>query len=104
MDNVNSPQHYTNCSLECIDVMMVTFGAKATFNFCLLNAFKYLWRYKNKNGTEDIDKAGWYLTKADKIFQSYDGADFTFFDFTTEDEKKLNSLTELWKQENNRKG
>ena len=29
--------------------------------FCLCNAFKYLWRYKNKNGAEDIKKARWYL-------------------------------------------
>ena len=61
-DNVNNPQHYAgSTSLECIECMRVTFGAKAVYDFCLCNAFKYLWRYKNKNGAEDIDKARWYL-------------------------------------------
>lgn len=61
-DNVNNPQHYAgSTSLECIECMRVTFGEKAVYNFCLCNAFKYLWRYKNKNGEEDIKKARWYL-------------------------------------------
>ena len=61
-DNVNNPKHYAgSTSLECIECMRVTFGAVATYDFCLCNAFKYLWRYKNKNGAEDIDKARWYL-------------------------------------------
>ncbi len=61
-DNVNSPEHYKgNTSLECIELMEVMCGYKAVGYFCLLNAFKYLWRYKHKNGEEDISKAGWYI-------------------------------------------
>lgn len=29
-----------------------------------MNTFKYIWRFKNKNGLEDIKKARWYVTKA----------------------------------------
>ena len=29
--------------------------------FCLGNAFKYVYRYQHKNGTEDLKKAIWYL-------------------------------------------
>ena len=36
---------------------------EAVKDFCLCNAFKYIWRTKNKNGIEDIDKAIWYLNK-----------------------------------------
>ena len=62
VDNVNNPRHYAgSTSLECIECMRVTFGAKAVYDFCLCNSFKYLWRYKNKNGEEDIKKARWYL-------------------------------------------
>ena len=62
VDNVNHPSHYEgNTSLECIDCMKVSMGRNAVLNFCLCNAFKYLWRYKNKNGAEDINKAKWYL-------------------------------------------
>ena len=61
-DNVNNPKHYAgSTSLECIECMRVAFGEDAVYHFCLCNAFKYLWRYKNKNGAEDIDKARWYL-------------------------------------------
>lgn len=62
VDNVNHPSHYENsCSLECIEVMRLAFGKKAVYDFCLCNAFKYMWRYKNKNGIEDLNKADWYL-------------------------------------------
>lgn len=61
-NNVSNPKHYAgSTSLECIECMKVTFGDEAVHNFCLCNAFKYLWRYKNKNGEEDIKKAKWYL-------------------------------------------
>ena len=62
VDNVNHPKHYEgSTSLECIQCMEVAFGKQAVSNFCLCNAFKYLWRYKNKNGVEDVNKARWYL-------------------------------------------
>ena len=61
-EEVNHPSRYNgNTSLECIDVMKVIFGCDAVHDFCLCNAFKYLWRYKNKNGEEDLKKAKWYL-------------------------------------------
>ena len=60
-DNVN-PDHYKNStSLECIQVMEISFGIDCVVNFCKVVAFKYLWRYKNKNGMEDLEKANWYL-------------------------------------------
>lgn len=62
-DPVNNPEHYTHGSYECIEVMMDTFGEEATADFCLLNAFKYIWRAKHKNGLEDIKKAIWYLNR-----------------------------------------
>lgn len=64
-DPVNHPAHYADtCSLECIQVMELTFGTKAVIDFCTCNAFKYLWRYKHKNGKQDLDKAKWYISKA----------------------------------------
>lgn len=63
-DNIN-PDHYKNqTSLECIEAMEIMFGKNAVKYFCLCNAFKYIWRWKNKNGKEDLDKARWYLHKA----------------------------------------
>jgi hypothetical protein len=62
-DNVNHPVHYETGKYECIEVMLETQGKEAVQNFCICNAFKYLYRHKNKNGNEDIAKAVWYLNK-----------------------------------------
>ena len=62
-DNVNHPSHYTQGKVECIEAMESAFGCEAVENFCLCNAFKYIWRAKHKNGTEDLDKAIWYINK-----------------------------------------
>ena len=62
-DNVNHPSHYETGKFECIDVMIETQGVEAVKAFCLCNAFKYLYRHKNKNGVEDVKKAIWYLNK-----------------------------------------
>ena len=71
-DNINHPAHYEgNTSLECIDVMEIAFGADAVRNFCLCNAFKYLWRYKHKGGVEDVKKAKWYLDRFEVIESEY---------------------------------
>lgn len=64
VDNVNHPQHYTG-GIECIDAMLQQFGKEQVKSFCLLNAFKYLFRCNKKHNTpiEDIKKAIWYLNK-----------------------------------------
>ena len=62
-DNVNHPSHYETGNFECIAVMVETQGVAAVQNFCICNAFKYLYRHKRKNGCEDIQKAIWYLNK-----------------------------------------
>ena len=62
-NNVNHPSHYCTGKYECIDVMLETQGIEATKNFCLCNAFKYLYRHDGKNGLEDIKKAKWYIDK-----------------------------------------
>ena len=62
-DNVNHPNHYTHGGIECIDAMESAFGIEWVQHFCACNAFKYIFRFINKNGLEDIDKAAWYLNK-----------------------------------------
>ncbi len=55
-DNVNQPAHYTQQPVECIEFAQ-------HMNFCMGNAFKYIWRYGHKNGVEDLKKARWYLSR-----------------------------------------
>lgn len=66
-DNIN-PDHYKNStSLECIEAMQIAFGREHVFHFCICNTWKYIWRWKNKNGVEDLKKAQWYVNRAKEI-------------------------------------
>lgn len=70
-DMVNHPSHYADsCSMECIDVMEMIFGKRAVCLYALINAFKYAWRCKHKNGLEDVKKARWYLDYANNGLDS----------------------------------
>ena len=62
-EEINHPDRYISGGFECIDVMLAVFGEEAVQNFCVLNAFKYIWRHNQKGGAEDIKKAVWYLNK-----------------------------------------
>lgn len=62
-DMVNNPKHYASGKIECIDAMEAAYGTEAVMWFCICNAFKYHWRFKNKNGIEDLKKAQWYKDK-----------------------------------------
>jgi len=63
-DMVNSPSHYTQGSIECIDaIAQVVKDLHGMEAMCTGNAIKYLWRWKHKNGVEDLKKAQWYLQR-----------------------------------------
>ena len=64
MDNVNHPTHYTGGNVECIDALeAATAGLAGIEAVCTANAIKYLWRWKQKNGAEDLRKAIWYINR-----------------------------------------
>mgnify|MGYP001179766927 CR=1 FL=1 len=62
-DPVNSPDHYVEEGVECIDAMVHVFGQDEVEIYAKIAAFKYLWRGKKKHhsDTEDLAKAEWYL-------------------------------------------
>tara|TARA_B100000900_G_C20565664_1_gene710957 strand:+ start:1445 stop:1753 length:309 start_codon:yes stop_codon:yes gene_type:complete len=61
-DMVNHPPHYNKAGIETIDAIKAMTGDG--FEFYLQgNIMKYLWRYRYKNGVEDLKKAEWYLAK-----------------------------------------
>ena len=61
-DMVNSPPHYNKAGVECIDAIAAATGDGYEY-YLQGNIMKYLWRYRYKNGTEDLKKAQWYLSK-----------------------------------------
>lgn len=70
-DDVNHPKHYTQGNVECIDALeAATVNLQGIEAVCTANAIKYLWRWKQKNGAEDLKKAKWYI---DKLMQEEGG-------------------------------
>ena len=63
-DMVNHPQHYNQGGIECIDALKAaTVGKRGIEAVCVANVIKYLWRYEEKNGIEDVRKAKWYIER-----------------------------------------
>lgn len=64
-DPVKKPGHYTYGRYECIDIIEdILADASGPEGFLIGNVIKYLWRFQHKNGTEDLEKARWYLDRA----------------------------------------
>lgn len=68
VDMVNSPPHYNQHGVECIDAIQA--ATDDGFQHYLQgNIIKYIWRYRYKNGKQDLEKAAWYL---EKLIETYD--------------------------------
>lgn len=57
-DTVDHPGHYTQGKIECWDYII-----DKDMNYLEGNIIKYVTRYKDKNGKEDLLKAREYLDK-----------------------------------------
>lgn len=63
-DMVNHPNHYTAGKVECIEALeAATVNLSGLEAVCTGNAIKYLWRWQQKNGVEDLKKARWYIDR-----------------------------------------
>ena len=68
-DNVNNPSHYNQAGIECLDAIAA--ATSDGYEYYLQgNIIKYLWRYRYKNGIEDLKKAQFYL---DKLIKNKEG-------------------------------
>lgn len=61
-DLIDNQPHYKNQGIEPIDLMRKNFSKEEFAGFLQGNVLKYMLRYKNKNGIEDLKKAKTYLT------------------------------------------
>ena len=69
VDMVNSPSHYNQSGIECIDAIEAMTGEGFEYHL-QATAVKYLWRYRYKGkALEDLKKARWYL---DKLIGQYE--------------------------------
>lgn len=60
-DMVNHPNHYTAGSIECIKAIEASMPPDGFQDYCKGNVLKYVWRFRQKNGLEDLKKARVYL-------------------------------------------
>jgi len=65
-DNIN-PSHYKNKPKETIERIQDNLTVSEFKGYLKGNILKYLDRYENKNGVEDLKKANWYLNKLIEI-------------------------------------
>jgi hypothetical protein len=63
-DAVNSPPHYRQGGIECIDAIEAALTAEEFRGYCKGNALKYIWRERHKGQDESLRKAIWYLNRA----------------------------------------
>ena len=62
VDMVNSPPHYNQAGIECLDAIGAATGEGYEY-YLQGNIIKYLWRFRYKNGVEDLNKAKFYLER-----------------------------------------
>ena len=61
MDNVTHPQHYCQGGIECIKAIEAAMSPEGFQDYCKGNVMKYIWRWRDKAGVEDLEKARVYL-------------------------------------------
>jgi len=64
-DPVNHPTHYTSGGVECIDAITAALACQSDPVDAWLTGqvIKYMWRWPQKNGVEDLKKARFYLNR-----------------------------------------
>ena len=60
-DNVNHPNHYCQGGIECIKAIEASMSSDGFQDYCKGNVLKYIWRWRDKAGVEDLKKARVYL-------------------------------------------
>ena len=66
-DAVNHPPHYNNGKIECIEAIEAMLTHEEFVGYLRGNSLKYRWRFRYKNGIQDLDKATWYESKLKKV-------------------------------------
>lgn len=60
-DAINHPTHYTQGGIECIEAIKASMTTIEFQGYLKGNCFKYLWRWRDKGGVQDLKKARVYL-------------------------------------------
>ena len=78
-DAVQHPSHYTHGGIECIEAIKASMTVDGFCDYCKGNIIKYIWRWRDKGGVEDLRKAsvylGWLINAAEGKENDYGKAD-----------------------------
>jgi len=69
-DLVNSPPHYNQGGVECIEAIESILSVEEFIGYLRGNSLKYRWRFRYKNGLQDLEKAKWYETKLEELLEN----------------------------------
>lgn len=102
-DKINRPEHYADKDIEVIDYIKDTLTPEGFEGYCIGNVIKYISRYRKKGGLEDLQKALYYLSEADKLLAEIEAeadvedlVDFNkFFDDLLEAEADAEDLVDF---------
>ena len=68
-DKVNHPEHYNQGTIECIDAIEAMLSHEEFVGYLRGNSLKYRWRFRYKNGIEDLRKAEWYEKRLLSVYK-----------------------------------
>jgi hypothetical protein len=71
-DLVNNPKHYNQGDIECIDAIRAMLSSEEFIGYLRGNSLKYRWRFRYKNGVQDLDKAEWYENRLKEELKKLD--------------------------------
>ena len=66
---MHSPKHYNQGHTECIDAIEAMLSDEEYIGYLRGNSMKYRWRFRYKNGFEDLNKAEWYEKRLVKFME-----------------------------------
>lgn len=71
-DLINNPKHYNQGDIECIDAIRAMLSSEEFIGYLRGNSLKYRWRFRYKNGVQDLDKAEWYENRLKEELKKLD--------------------------------
>ena len=69
-DLVNNPPHYNKGNIECIDAIEAMLTHEEYVGYLRGNSLKYRWRFRYKNGIQDLEKAEWYENRLMEVLNN----------------------------------
>ena len=68
---IHNPPHYNQGTIECIDAIAAMLSDEEFIGYLRGNSAKYRWRFRQKNGIEDVKKAEWYESRLKRFMEKH---------------------------------